>query len=188
MQPILVRIDVTGPGFVAGGSGFFVDSRGYILTNQHVIDKETGVTVTTFDGTQYSATVVEADATADLALLKLTSTRTTFPSAPLGTSANLVLGQDAIVGGFPLGTDLPGPATFTSGIVSAIRNISGQDFIQMDTAINPGNSGGCVFDITGKVIGVVDAALLPTNLDAEELNLAIPIDSTKAFIQTGLGK
>ena len=188
IQPVVVRIDLTGPGFVAAGSGFFVDARGYIVTNQHVTDQATSITVTIMDGTTFKGTVVNSDTNRDLALIKLSTTRNNFPVATLGSSANAVLGEDVITAGFPLGTDLPGPATFTKGIVSAIRNFQGLNYIQTDAPINPGNSGGCVIDLTGNVIGIVDAEVAPPLADAEDLNLAIPIDEAKNFISSNVGK
>lgn len=188
VEPTVVRIDVTGPGFTAGGSGFFVNARGYVLTNQHVIDQATKVTVTTMDGTSFSATIINSDANRDLAMLKLSTTRTNFPVAVLGSSANAAVGQDVMTCGFPLGTDLPGPATFNKGVLAAFRNYDGWNYLQSDAQINPGNSGGCLVDLNSNVIGISEAAILPPNLDAEGINLFIPIDEAKAFIQNNVGK
>jgi S1-C subfamily serine protease len=188
VEPAVVRLDVAGARFTAAGSGFIVDSRGYILTNQHVIDQTTRITATLLDGTSISATVVASDANRDIALLKLTTTRTGFPTVVLGTSSNAIVGQEVLACGFPLGPDLPGPATFTKGIISAFRTYDGWNYLQTDTPINPGNSGGCLVDLSGNVLGITAAAIVPTNVDAEEINLAVPIDEVKTFIQTNVGK
>jgi S1-C subfamily serine protease len=100
----------------------------------------------------------------------------------LGTKDDIAVGEDVMAAGFPLGTGLPGPATFTSGVVSAIRSKSGVTYIQTDAAINPGNSGGCMFTLSGKMIGIPTAGLLPSSQDFEDINLAIPVDQVAAFI------
>ena len=84
--------------------------------------------------------------------------------------------------GFPAGTDLPGPATFTVGIISALRTYSGSDYIQTDAPINPGSSGGCLVTLSGKMIGITTAGITPLREDFEDINLAIPIDQVTAFI------
>jgi S1-C subfamily serine protease len=188
IEPTVVRLDVAGARFTAAGSGFIVDSRGYILTNQHVIDQTTRITATLSDGTTISATVVASDTNRDIALIKLTTTRTGFPTAALGSSSSAVVGQEVFACGFPLGPDLPGPATFSKGIISAFRTYDGWKYIQTDTPINPGNSGGCLFDLSGNVLGITSAAIVPPNMDAEEINLVIPIDEVKTFIQNNVGK
>ena len=188
VEPTVVRLDVAGARFTAAGSGFIVDSRGYILTNQHVIDQTTRITATLLDGTSINAIVVASDANRDIALIKLTTTRTGFPTAVLGSSLSAVVGQEVFACGFPLGPDLPGPATFSKGIISAFRTFDGWKYIQTDTPINPGNSGGCLFDLSGNVLGITSAAIVPPNMDAEEINLVIPIDEVKTFIQNNVGK
>ena len=134
------------------------------------------------DGTVLDATIVGSDTTQDLAILKLTTTRTDFPVMTLGTMADVVVGEDVIVAGFPLGTDLPGPASFTRGVVSAVRAYSGADYIQTDAAVNPGNSGGCLVTLSGKMIGIPTAGLTPPRQDFEDINLAIPVNVVSAFI------
>jgi len=75
-----------------------------------------------------------------------------------------------------LGTDLPGPASFTLGIIFALRNIDSVRYIQTDVTIDPGSSGGCLIGFNGKLIGITTAAVLPSNLDAENVGLAVPLD------------
>jgi S1-C subfamily serine protease len=134
------------------------------------------------DGTILSATVVASDANQDLAIIKLTSTRTDFPVMTLGTMADVLVGEEVAVAGFPLGTDLPGPVTFTAGIVSALRTYADANYIQTDATVNPGNSGGCLITLSGKMIGVPTAGLTPPSQDFESINLAIPIDQVTAYI------
>ena len=88
--------------------------------------------------------------------------------------------------GFPLGTELAGPATVTKGIVSAMRVLDGLNYIQTDAAINPGNSGGCLVTLDGKMIGVPSAGIVTQTLDIEDIGLAIPIDNILTFVQQNL--
>ena len=182
VEPAIVRIDVTLSGGIASGSGTLIDKRGYALTNNHVINGAQKISVTLKDGTVLPATVVATDANQDLAIIQLTSTRTDFPTVPLGTMDDVLVGEAVCAMGFPAGTDLSGPATFTSGIISALRSYSGANYIQTDTPINPGNSGGCLFTLSGKMIGVPTAGITPVNQDYEDINLIIPIDQVSAFI------
>lgn len=182
VEPAIVRIDVNVSGGLDSGSGTIIDSRGYIITNNHVISNEQGINVTLNDGTVLPAQVVGADADQDLAIIKLTSTRTDFPTMPLGTMADAAVGESVCAMGFPAGTELSGPATFTAGVVSAFRTYSGADYIQTDTPINPGNSGGCLFTLSGKMIGIPTAGITPVNQDYEDINLAIPVNKVSNFI------
>ena len=100
----------------------------------------------------------------------------------IGTMADVAVGEAVMAVGFPAGTNLPGPATFTAGVVSAMRTYSGADYIQTDTPINPGNSGGCLFTLSGRMIGIPTAGIAPSNQDFEDINLIIPIDQVSAFI------
>ncbi|MBI2830865.1 MAG: trypsin-like peptidase domain-containing protein [Chloroflexi bacterium] len=188
IEPVLVRINVGGIGFQAAGSGFLVSGNGYVLTNNHVIDGATSIRITLNDGQRFSASIIDSNGTRDLALLKIASTRTDFPRAELGSSSGAAVGQGVIAAGFPLGTDLPGPATYTRGIISAFRTIRNLKYIQMDAAISPGNSGGVLVDFGGKVIGIVSAVVMPGNPEVEGLGLAIPMDEARAFIQRTIGQ
>lgn len=182
VEPNIVRIDVTVSGGLDSGSGTIIDNRGYIVTNNHVVAGEQGINVTLMDGTVLPATVIGTDAKQDLAIIKLTTTRTDFSTMPLGTMADVTVGESVCAMGFPAGTDLSGPATFTSGVVSALRTYSGSDYIQTDTPINPGNSGGCLFTLSGKMVGIPTAGITPTNQDYEDINLVIPINQVSDFI------
>jgi serine protease Do len=186
LTPVMVRIDVSGPQFKAAGSGFVIDARGYVMTNQHVIDQANSINLTFSSGKKYSAAVTSADANLDLAILKPNTSDANFTAAVLGTASDIIIGEDVAAVGFPLGTDLPGTASFTRGIVSAIRSLNGDRYIQTDVTINPGNSGGCLVTLSGKIIGITTASVIPTNVDAENIGLAIPIDIVQDYIQKHL--
>ena len=183
--PLIVRVNVSGRGFSAEGSGTFVDKRGYIMTNQHVIDRATVINVVTADGQSTPATVVAADADRDIALLKMTTTRSDFPTVTLGTSADVIVGREVLVMGFPMGTDLPGPVTVFRGIISAKRTYQGLDYIQTDSTIDAGDSGGCLLTLDGKMIGI-PAASVGGSIDEIQLNLAVPIDAILTFLKANL--
>ncbi|MBR6514665.1 MAG: trypsin-like peptidase domain-containing protein [Clostridia bacterium] len=161
------------------GSGVIIDSDdGYIITCAHVIDGASAVNVTLKDGTEYPAEIVGSDTRTDIAVIKINAKG--LVAAELGNSDNIVVGQTAIAIGNPLGT-LGG--TVTSGIVSALNReitIDGQKYslLQIDTSINPGNSGGGLFDIEGKLIGVVNAKSGGdgSGTTIEGLGFAIPIN------------
>jgi serine protease Do len=175
------------------GSGFFLSNDGYVLTNNHVVEGTSSVTLVLSDGTQEKATIVGTDPYSDIAVLKASGK---VPAvAALGNSDVLNPGETAIAIGSPLG-DFKN--TVTVGVVSATgRSIdSGQGYmieglIQTDAAINQGNSGGPLVDLAGQVIGVNTLIVRNTGTGAvaEGLGFAIPIDTAKAvadqLIQTG---
>jgi S1-C subfamily serine protease len=182
VEPTIVRVDVTITGGLVSGSGTIIDNRGYVVTNAHVITGGQSIKVTLKDGTILSATVIGSDTNQDLAIIRLTTTRSDFPVMTLGTMADVLVGEDVMTAGFPGGTELPGPATFTSGIVSALRTYSGSNHIQTDAPINPGNSGGCLITLSGRMIGIPSAGIAPPREDFEDVNLAIPINQVTASI------
>ncbi len=184
LTPAIVRVNGAGPGFSVSGSGTIIDKRGYVLTNQHVIDGTTSLTVTAQDQ-QYAATIIASDSTKDLALLKILSDRTNFSTAVLGVPSDIVVGTEVLALGFPLGNDFVGSVTVTAGVVSALRNIGGLNYVQNDAAINRGNSGGCLVTLTGKMIGVPSAGYDAAE-DIDLINLAIPIDEVNAFLKKNL--
>lgn len=187
IQPVIVRVNVKGTGFTASGSGILIRSDGYIITNQHVIDSATSITVVLNNNQQYTATVTSSDSNLDLAILKLSRSPSNLPVATLGTASDIIIGGVVVAAGFPLGPDLPGPASFAQGIVSAIRTLDGQRYIQSDVQINPGNSGGALVNRNnGKIIGITSAGILPQNQDIEGIGLAIPIDVIQTYIQNNL--
>jgi putative serine protease PepD len=141
----------------AQGSGFVYDSDGHVITNDHVVDGATSISVTLWDGSKYKATVVGADPSTDLAVLKLDAPASKLHPLSLGDSSAVSVGDGVVAIGSPFGLD----ETVTSGIVSALnRSISSVNqftipgAIQTDAAINHGNSGGPLLDMNGRVIGV----------------------------------
>ncbi len=142
------------------GSGFVFDPAGYILTNNHVIDGATSVTVTFQDGTILPATVVGRDKDGDLAVLKVSAGHP-LPAVTFGDSGKLRVGDWVLAIGNPFGL----PGSTSAGIVSALDRDIGEnkydDFIQTDAAVNRGNSGGPLFNLAGQVIGVNSAIYSP---------------------------
>ena len=169
------------------GTGIIISSDGYVLTNAHVVDRASRVSVTTPASTKaLSATVVGADGGNDLALLKVADANG-LPAAELGRSADVKVGDDVVAIGNALG--LRGDPTVTRGIVSAlnrtVENLTGM--IQTDAAINPGNSGGPLVNSAGQVIGINTAVAAD---GAQNIGFAIPIDKAKALadrLKTGQG-
>ena len=166
----------------ASGSGFVISQDGYIVTNYHVIDEASKITVTLVDGKSYDATLVGGDEENDIAVLKIDAAG--LATVVIGSSDNLVVGDQVYAIGNPLGE-----LTFslTGGYVSALdRNVTMSDgrrmnYIQTDTAINSGNSGGPLFDQYGQVVGIVSAKLSnngdSTEASVEGVGFAIPIDN-----------
>ena len=156
------------------GSGVIVDSSGYILTCNHVIEDAKSVSVTTKDGTSYKAQVVGGDALTDIAVLKIEGSG--FVAAQYGDSSQLSVGDLAVAIGNPLGK-LGGSASV--GIISSLNRdlvIDGKsmNLMQTDASINPGNSGGGLFDGEGNLIGIVVAKSIGS--DVEGIGFAIPIN------------
>ena len=168
------------------GSGFIINASGYILTNNHVIDKATEIHVKLADGREFTAKVVGRDSKTDLALLKVSATD--LPVIPLGASSTLEVGAPVMAIGNPFGLE----ETVTTGIVSATGRVIGEgpydSFIQTDASINPGNSGGPLIDAQGQAIGV-DTAMFSQSGGSVGIGFAIPIDMAKPVVtqlaQTG---
>ncbi len=156
----VVSIQSTISGGVAKGSGAIVDTKGYIVTNNHVISGASDIQVTLANGDIYSATVVGTDSTTDLAVIKLNNPPSDLTAVTFADSDKLAVGESIMAIGNPLGYE----NTATTGIVSAInRPVSVTDdnnnevvtnAVQIDAAINPGNSGGPTFNAAGEVIGI----------------------------------
>jgi putative serine protease PepD len=141
----------------AEGTGFVYDTKGDIVTNQHVVDGASTVKVKFSDGSTYTATVVGTDAATDVAVLHVNAPSSKLQPLTLGDSSKVEVGDGVVAIGNPFGLD----GTVTSGIVSAVgRQISSPDdtpiegAIQTDAAINHGNSGGPLLDLHGEVIGI----------------------------------
>jgi serine protease Do len=139
------------------GSGFIIDGQGHIMTNTHVVEGATRLSVRLVDGREYTARVVGGDISTDIAVIKIDPRPgEVLPATPLGDSEAIRVGDWVLALGSPLGLDF----TVTAGIVSATgRQISGnlESFIQTDAVINPGNSGGPLIDLFGRVVGVNSA-------------------------------
>lgn len=162
------------------GSGVIVSSDGYIVTNNHVIEDARSVEVTLADGTTYPAEVIGTDAVTDLAVVKINATQ--LPTATLGNSDNIQVGDAVVAIGNPLGS-LGGSAT--NGIISALdREITIDNetmyLLQTNAAVNPGNSGGGLFNNQGELIGIVNAKSIGS--DIEGLGFAIPVNDVKAIV------
>ncbi len=156
------------------GSGVIIESDGYIITCQHVIEGARKITVTMRDGKEYDATIVGADAENDIAVIKIDATG--LKAATYGDSSKLEVGDTTVVIGNPLGR-LSG--TVTTGIISALdRKLTIDNrtmtLLQTDASINPGNSGGGMFDASGNLIGIVEAK--STGSDIDGLGFATPIN------------
>ena len=163
------------PDARASGSGVIVDPKGYVLTNNHVIENAREITVRLSDSRKFTAKLVGRDPKTDLAVLKVDAPGP-LPVAEFGDSDRLRVGQWAIAIGNPFGLD----RTVTVGIVSAVaRNRVGvaqyENFIQTDASINPGNSGGPLLNLDGKVIGINTAIVSA----GQGIGFAIPINEAK---------
>ena len=169
----------------SSGSGFILTSDGYVVTNYHVIENATAITVTTHDGTEYPATVKGSDSNNDVAVLKVEATD--LPPVTLGSSDDLVIGDMVVAIGNPLGTL---SATQTVGYVSGKNREVTTDntvinMIQTDAVINPGNSGGPLFNMRGEVVGITTAKYSGTTSSGasiEGIGFAIPIDDVQGII------
>lgn len=179
----------TYPRTLSAGSGFIVDPKGYILTNNHVVSGATELKVQLDDGRKFTAEIVGTDPETDVAVLKISDTKS-FPYMKLGDSDKLQVGDWVMAIGNPFG-NLAG--TVTVGIVSARNrerlqlpgNTTYQDFIQTDAAINLGNSGGPLVDIYGRAVGLNTAI----TAQGSGIGFAIPINLAKfvyeSIIDTG---
>jgi serine protease Do len=159
------------------GSGFIVSDDGYILTNNHVVDKADEVTVTLLDKEEFKAKVVGTDPKTDIALIKISATKK-LPHVALGDSEKLEVGEWVVAIGNPFGLG----HTVTAGIVSAKGRIIGSgpydDFIQTDASINPGNSGGPLFNLKGEVVGINTAIIQ----GGQGIGFATPIQLAKSIL------
>jgi serine protease Do len=168
------------------GSGFIISSDGYVVTNNHVIAAEgaqlESITVTMTDGTEYPAKLIGRDAASDLAVIKITASKS-FPFVKFGDSRNARVGDWVIAIGNPFGLS----GTVTSGIISAVYRNTGAGgaydrYLQTDAAINRGNSGGPMFDMRGQVIGINNAIFSPTG-GSVGIGFAIPAETAAPIVE-----
>jgi serine protease Do len=163
------------------GSGFIIDPAGYIVTNQHVVERaaDLKIHVTTNDGKTYRAHYIAGDDKTDLAFIKIDA-QTDFPFINLDNISPNLLGQTVMVVGNAVGYG----SSISRGVLSALkRNITVdetdyKDLVQTDAAINPGNSGGPVIDLSGRLVGIASAkmAFTPQGVPTQGLGFAIPAD------------
>ena len=196
-SPAVVQINITSVsqnpfGFSSGGtqeglgSGFIITSDGYVLTNNHVVENATKITVMLKDGREFSGQVVGTDTTSDVAVVKISGTN--LPTVELGDSSTLTVGQKVIAIGNPYGLS----QTVTTGVISALeRNVQASatetlvGVVQTDAAINPGNSGGPLVDLSGRVVGINTMIYQ----DAQGLGFSVSVNTAKkvydAIIKNG---
>jgi serine protease Do len=163
------------------GSGFIIDSEGYIVTNNHVIDNADEIKVKLTNGKAFDAEVVGRDSKTDLALIKIDGSNGLKP-LPLGDSNALRVGTWVLAIGSPFGLE----QTVTAGIVSAKGRVIGaglyDDFIQTDASINPGNSGGPLLNMRGEVVGI-NTAIMSRGGGNDGVGFAIPVSLAKGIIE-----
>jgi len=172
------------------GSGAVIDSKGYILTNNHVIKDARRIEVTLADGSKWPGRLVGTDPDNDLAVIRIEAPAEKLKPIPLGSSSDLQVGQKVLAIGNPFGLG----ETLTTGIISSlgrsIRSESGflmEDLIQTDAAINPGNSGGPLLDSEGRIIGINTAIFSPSG-GSVGIGFAIPVDAARRILPDLLEK
>ena len=179
----LVQSGYIGQYVTSGaGSGVIIAQEGYIVTNHHVIDGASSIMVRTSDGREFAATLIGSDQDTDIAVLWINAGNYPLTVATLGASYDLVVGEDILAIGNPLGS-LGG--TVTEGMISATArdiSVSGTNMtlLQVSAPINPGNSGGGLFNLAGDLVGVVNAKM--SSEEIEGLGFAIPSDTAYAVI------
>jgi S1-C subfamily serine protease len=169
----------------SSGSGSIIDTQGYVLTNNHVIENAYKVFINLADGSQYEGTVVGTDPENDLAVVKFTPLRgTELRTIPFGSSDSLKVGQKVLAIGNPFGFE----RTLTVGIVSGLgrpiqtsNNTIIRDMIQTDASINPGNSGGPLLDTQGRMIGINTMIFSPSGGSAG-VGFSVPINTAKRVV------
>ncbi|MBQ8289371.1 MAG: trypsin-like peptidase domain-containing protein [Clostridia bacterium] len=174
VNPSVVFILSVGERSISSGTGFFIDNVGTIVTNYHVIDEADSVQIRLHDGTVKSATkILRYDSDRDLAVLSTEATNTT--PVKFGDSDKVVVGETVYAIGYPQAFDLGfSNSTFTSGMVSMLRNYEGYDYIQSTVEITHGNSGGVLINVYGDVIGVTSSGFSIDGVDY--MNLSIPVN------------
>ena len=194
IKPSVVFIYMPGYYSYTAGSGTIVDERGYILTNYHVVtDDKDNVESKIFvylcekgtieeNDTRYPATVLKRDKDSDLAIIKINAAGKTLRAIELGDSSALKQTEEIVAIGYP--NFRWGSPSVTKGIVSALRNEDGINYIQTDAAFNKGNSGGLLINRSGQMVGI------PTYIvkEAEGMGFAVSVETAKPFIESVIGK
>ena len=173
------------------GSGFVWDAEGHVITNNHVVQGAAEAKVRLNDGRDYSARLVGASPAHDIAVLRIRVAERQPPALPIGSSADLKVGQKVFAIGNPFGLDW----SLTTGVVSALdRSLPAEDgrtiiehLIQTDAAINPGNSGGPLLDSSGRLIGINTAIFSPSGAYAG-VGFAVPVDTVNRVVPQLIAK
>ena len=181
----VVFIRARTAGGEGSGSGFVWDTDGHVVTNYHVVQDSTSLTVKFFNGREYTANIVAFDLDADLAVIKLNDVEHELVPIAIGSSFELRPGEMAIALGNPFGEEF----TMTTGIVSAVSRTLRSGFslysipavVQTDAAINPGNSGGPLLDMDGAVIGV-NTQIRSESRQNSGVGFAVPVDLVKRVV------
>ncbi len=189
VQPAVVQINVKTEKGGGLGSGVIIDNRVYIITNNHVVQGAQSAEVVLYTGQVLPAQVIGTDPPDDLAIIKITPPGTGVTVAALGDSSKLLVGQDVLAIGNPLGIT----QTVTNGIISALNRTVGNipDAVQTDAPINPGNSGGALVDMQGNLIGVPTSTAIDPEFKtpANGVGFAVPSNRVKLIapqlIQSG---
>lgn len=183
------------------GSGIIIDASGYVLTNEHVVSQSDEISVTLPDGREFKGKIVGSDPTSDIAVVKLEIKEEKIPTAILGNSDKVKVGQWAIAVGNPFAwqmgsgdkKDKKVQPTVTVGVISAkgrsvkVRDRIYEDLLQTDAPINPGNSGGPLCNIWGEVIGINTAILSPAGGNIG-IGFAIPVNKAKEILNDLIDK
>ncbi len=174
VSPAVVLIVTDG----GSGSGMFISSDGYILTNEHVVSESHYATLSLPDQMSVQAEVIYRDQALDIAILK--SAGVNYPVVTLGSTTKPMLGEDVVALGFPSAAELGSSVSLSKGIISAFRTIDGVKYIQSDASLNPGSSGGPMVNMYGEIIGMVTWKLR----ESEGISFAIDINSIKRRIES----
>ncbi len=182
---VTIEVDL-GAGRSAAGTGWIVDPNGHIVTNNHVVTGAQAISITLYDGRQFTSKAVRADPAQDLAVVKIEASG--LPTASTGDSSLLRMGQPVAA----IGNALDMGIRVTGGVVSRLdvtvtyqgNNLTLYHNIETDAVLNPGNSGGILVNISGEVVGITNAALEGTNTDLEGFDYAISINEAMPIINS----
>ncbi|HXL36835.1 MAG TPA: trypsin-like peptidase domain-containing protein [Ktedonobacteraceae bacterium] len=187
IEPAVVELDVITPQGEQIGSGVIIDSKGDIVTNYHIVNGEESITAVLYNGSKEQAQLVGTNTSDDLAVVRI-QPFSNMTVAQIGNSSKLVVGQEVLAIGNPLGIT----ETATKGIVSALnRSVTEStgttisNAIQTDAAVNPGNSGGALINLQGQLIGIptLTAVNTESNTAANGVSFAIPSNLVQTIVQ-----